>query len=267
MTTAETTHRHSRHRRGTRRARAPGEGRLEEGAARRRARLRPRKLPRCQAKGAAKVGKKAAKPQSQGSHPRAARARARDTGDDRPYQGRHLTEIMKATEWQAHSVRGFISTRPPRSTALRSSCDKRNRERTYKMAKLARPIPPTPGSQPAAFFVAGERAPTILKCRRAARFSPSGLLSVSFEPDNSAGADRSHEERRHPRTSKCPPVCLRKSMPRGERQQISGPSRQRWRASRMLARRNSIFRPVARPRSDERFVFPFDLERGRIRPA
>jgi hypothetical protein len=42
---------------------------------------------------------------------------------------------MKATEWQAHSVRGFISTAAKKHGVKIESVKNETGERTYKMAK------------------------------------------------------------------------------------------------------------------------------------
>src|SRR5258708_40221690 len=74
------------------------------------------------AKKAAKAGKKAA-PAKRASAPRA------------ESKGATLAEIMKATEWQAHSVRGFISTAGKRQGIKIESAKSEAGERTYKVAK------------------------------------------------------------------------------------------------------------------------------------
>jgi len=48
--------------------------------------------------------------------------------------GATLKEIMAATGWQSHSVRGFISTRS-KKMGLRIKSFKRNGERVYRMRK------------------------------------------------------------------------------------------------------------------------------------
>jgi hypothetical protein len=49
--------------------------------------------------------------------------------------GATLAEIMKATEWQAHSVRGFISTAGKKQGIKIESAKSDAGERTYKIAK------------------------------------------------------------------------------------------------------------------------------------
>ena len=50
-------------------------------------------------------------------------------------KGATLAEIMKATEWQAHSVRGFISTAGKKQGIKIESAKSEAGERTYKIAK------------------------------------------------------------------------------------------------------------------------------------
>jgi hypothetical protein len=50
-------------------------------------------------------------------------------------KGATLAEIMKATEWQAHSVRGFISTAGKKHGVKIESAKNDAGERTYKIAK------------------------------------------------------------------------------------------------------------------------------------
>ena len=50
-------------------------------------------------------------------------------------KGATLAEIMKATEWQAHSIRGFISTAGKKQGIKIESAKSEAGERTYKIAK------------------------------------------------------------------------------------------------------------------------------------
>lgn len=49
--------------------------------------------------------------------------------------GATLAEIMKATEWQAHSVRGFISTAAKKNRIKIESAKSEAGDRVYKIAK------------------------------------------------------------------------------------------------------------------------------------
>ena len=49
--------------------------------------------------------------------------------------GATLAEIMKATDWQAHSVRGFLSTAGKKHRLKIESTRTAAGERTYKIAK------------------------------------------------------------------------------------------------------------------------------------
>jgi len=46
-----------------------------------------------------------------------------------------LAEIMKATDWQAHTVRGFVSILGSKGGQKIESSKSADRERTYKIAK------------------------------------------------------------------------------------------------------------------------------------
>ncbi len=89
------------------------------------------------AKKIAKTGKKASKP-----------ARTKETGAPRAEskgakilamigrtKGATLTEIMKTTDWQAHSVRGFLSTAAKKHRLNIESAKNDAGERVYKIAK------------------------------------------------------------------------------------------------------------------------------------
>jgi len=56
------------------------------------------------------AGRKAAKPERKTTAPRAESKGAKILDMIGRAKGATLAEIMKATDWQAHSVRGFIST-------------------------------------------------------------------------------------------------------------------------------------------------------------
>ena len=87
-------------------------------------------------KKAAKAGKKAAKsPAPAKRAPRAESKGAKILEMIRRAKGATLAEIMKATEWQAHSVRGFISTAGKKQGIKIESAKSEAGERTYKIAK------------------------------------------------------------------------------------------------------------------------------------
>ena len=50
-------------------------------------------------------------------------------------KGATLAEIMKATDWQAHSVRGFISTAGKKHDLKIESAKNQNGDRVYTLAK------------------------------------------------------------------------------------------------------------------------------------
>ena len=85
-------------------------------------------------KKAAKAGKEAA-PAKRASAPRAESKGAKILEMIGRAKGATLAEIMKATEWQAHSVRGFISTAGRKQGIKIESAKSEAGERTYKIAK------------------------------------------------------------------------------------------------------------------------------------
>jgi hypothetical protein len=89
------------------------------------------------AKKKAKNGKKAAKPTrtKKASLPRAESKGAKILGMIGRTKGATLTEIMKATDWQAHSVRGFLSTAAKKHKLKIESGKNEAGERVYKIAK------------------------------------------------------------------------------------------------------------------------------------
>jgi hypothetical protein len=89
-------------------------------------------------KKAPKAGKKAAKsaaPAKRASAPRRESKGAKILEMIGRAKGATLAEIMKATEWQAHSVRGFISTAGKKQGIKIESAKSETGERTYKTAK------------------------------------------------------------------------------------------------------------------------------------
>jgi len=68
-------------------------------------------------------------------------------------RGATLVEIMKATQWQVHSVRGFISTAAKKHGLKIESAKNDAGERTYRIGKKPARSAPAAGQQPAAFFV------------------------------------------------------------------------------------------------------------------
>ena len=85
----------------------------------------------------AKAGKKAAKPArtKEASAPRAESKGAKIIEMIGRAKGATLAEIMKATDWQAHSVRGFISTAAKKNRIKIESSKNDAGDRAYKIAK------------------------------------------------------------------------------------------------------------------------------------
>jgi hypothetical protein len=93
--------------------------------------------PKKAAKAGAGASKKAAKPTAakKATAPRAESKGAKILDMIASAKGATLTEIMKATDWQAHSVRGFISTAGKKHGVKIESAKSDAVERTYKIAK------------------------------------------------------------------------------------------------------------------------------------
>jgi len=85
----------------------------------------------------AKAGKKAAKPArtKEARAPRAESKGAKIIDMIGRAKGATLAEIMKATAWQAHSVRGFISTAAKKNRIKIESSKNDSGDRVYKIAK------------------------------------------------------------------------------------------------------------------------------------
>jgi Protein of unknown function (DUF3489) len=85
------------------------------------------------AKKKAKTGKKARKPTGakEASAPRAESKGAKILALIGRAKGATLAEIMKATDWQAHSVRGFLSTAAKKHKLNIESAKNEAGERTY----------------------------------------------------------------------------------------------------------------------------------------
>ena len=86
-------------------------------------------------KKAAKAAKKAAKPERKATAPRAESKGAKILDMIARAKGATLAEIMKATDWQAHSVRGFISTAGKKHSVKIESSKSEAGDRVYKIVK------------------------------------------------------------------------------------------------------------------------------------
>ena len=85
---------------------------------------------------AAKVGKKAPKPErAKATAPRAESKGARILEMIGRAKGSTLAEIMKATDWQAHSVRGFLSTAAKKHGVKIESAKNEAGDRVYRSVK------------------------------------------------------------------------------------------------------------------------------------
>ena len=85
----------------------------------------------------AKASKKAAKPEraAKATAPRAESKGAKILDMIARAKGATLAEIMKATDWQAHSVRGFISTAGKKHNVKIESSKNEAGDRVYKSTK------------------------------------------------------------------------------------------------------------------------------------
>src|SRR5579863_4767596 len=83
-------------------------------------------------KKAAKAAKKAAKPKRKATAPRAESKGAKILDMIARAKGATLAEIMKATDWQAHSVRGFISIAAKKHSITIESSKNEAGDRVYK---------------------------------------------------------------------------------------------------------------------------------------
>jgi hypothetical protein len=85
----------------------------------------------------AKAGKKAAKPAraKEASTPRAESKGAKILAMIGRAKGASLPEIMKAVAWQAHSVRGYLSTAAKKQRIKIDSAKDESGDRVYRSAK------------------------------------------------------------------------------------------------------------------------------------
>ena len=87
------------------------------------------------AKAKAAAPKKAAKPERKATAPRAESKGAKILNMIARAKGATLAEIMKATDWQAHSVRGFISTAGKKHNVKIESSKNDTGDRVYTLQK------------------------------------------------------------------------------------------------------------------------------------
>jgi hypothetical protein len=83
----------------------------------------------------ARASRKAGKPERKASAPRAESKGAKILEMIGRAKGATLAEIMKATKWQAHSVRGFLSTAAKKHGLKIESAKNEAGERVYKVGK------------------------------------------------------------------------------------------------------------------------------------
>ena len=98
---------------------------------------RAKAAPKRAARGGAKASKNAAKPTAakKTAAPRAESKGAKILDMIARAKGATLAEIMKATDWQAHSVRGFISIAAKKHSINIESSKNDAGDRVYKTAK------------------------------------------------------------------------------------------------------------------------------------
>jgi hypothetical protein len=91
--------------------------------------------PKKAANAGAKDSKKAARPERQPAAPRAESKGAKILEMIARAKGATLAEIRKATDWQAHSVRGFISTATKKHSVNIESAKNDAGDRVYRSVK------------------------------------------------------------------------------------------------------------------------------------
>jgi hypothetical protein len=99
------------------------------------AHVAPEKAPGKKAASQKKGAPKAKKTAKKAAAPRAESKGAKILEMIARAKGATLAEIMKATDWQAHSVRGFISTASKKHGVKIESAKNDAGERVYKIAK------------------------------------------------------------------------------------------------------------------------------------
>jgi hypothetical protein len=119
---------------------APGKAPSKKGASRKKGAARGQKAAKVAktkpaAKKKAKTGKKAKPTGKEASTPRAESKGAKILALIGRAKGATLAEIMKATDWQAHSVRGFISLTARKQKLTIESVKNEAGERVYKIKK------------------------------------------------------------------------------------------------------------------------------------
>jgi hypothetical protein len=115
---------------------APEKVPAKRGASQKKGAPKAKKAARhAKAKAGAKSGKKAAKPERKAAAARAESKGAKILAMVARTKGATLAEIMKATDWQAHSVRGFISTAGEKHGVTIESEKNEAGERTYRIGK------------------------------------------------------------------------------------------------------------------------------------
>ena len=133
-------YRKRRHHCGTGRARRAREGLLEEGATQKKGTPKGKKAAKSKAKALpkkeARAGKKA-KPSraKEASTPRAESKGAKILELIGRAKGATLAEIVKATDWQKHSIRGFLSTAAKKCGLKIESTKTEAGDRVYKVIR------------------------------------------------------------------------------------------------------------------------------------
>ena len=115
---------------------APKKASSKKGASQKKGTPKAKKSAKAAApKKEAQASKKAAKPERKATAPRAESKGAKILDMIARAKGATLAEIMKATDWQAHSVRGFISTAGKKHKVSIESSKSEAGDRVYKIKR------------------------------------------------------------------------------------------------------------------------------------